>query len=480
MVLTILSEASFVLKKLPIARQLAAVLTLLVCDVLSAAAAGKEAEPGCRLMRESSFKGWRSVCLSNGMVTAQVVPQIGGRVMSFRFGTKEWLWVNPRLMGLTPPSSGLGPESSWLNFGGDKLWPAPQGWDNDQQWPGPPDAVLDGQPYKLEKLRTRRGQVAIRLTSGKDLRSGIQFSRVIRMYEGSTRVTFEATMKNIDTKPRRWGIWAHTQLDGAKAYGGGHNPLLSAWCPINPKSHFPRGYNVIFGSETNASFQSDQANGLMRVQYQYRVGKIGLDSDAGWVACVDGANGCVLVQRSRFEPGHEYPDGASVEFWLNGVGSFRAWGKENIMTDDPVRNPYVFESELLSPFAALSPGQSYTWQYEWCTCNIGGDYPVIACSDAGVVLAPLVAKASQGSLQLFGRFGVFLPGRLQAVFFDARGRRLRTMDLQVPVSPLHALILGTTSELPAGATTVSLFIFNTQGKRREELATAPILPTAHY
>ena len=35
----------------------------------------------------------------------------------------------------------------------------------------------------------------------------------------STRVSFEATMKNIDTKPRRWGIWAHTQLDGAADSG---------------------------------------------------------------------------------------------------------------------------------------------------------------------------------------------------------------------------------------------------------------------
>ena len=105
---------------------------------------------------------------------------------------------------------------------------------------------------------------------------------------------------------------------------------------------------------------------------------------------------------------------------------------------------------------------------------------MVACSEAGVVLAPLVATAFPQKVELLGRFGVFCPGTLQAVFFDSKGRRLRTLDLQVPVSPLHALILSTRSELPAGATTVSLFIFNTQGKRREELATAPILPTAHY
>ena len=99
---------------------------------------------------------------------------------------------------------------------------------------------------------------------------------------------------------------------------------------------------------------------------------------------------------------------------------------------------------------------------------------MVACSEAGVVLAPLAATAFPQRVELLGRFGVFCPGTLQAAFFDSKGRRLGTLDLQVPVSPLHALILSTTSELPAGATTVSLFIVNPQGKRREELATATI------
>jgi hypothetical protein len=59
---------------------------------------------------------------------------------------------------------------------------------------------------------------------------------------------------------------------------------MAAYCPLNPKSRFPKGYSVIFGAEDNPSFRPDPAAGLMRVQYQYRVGKIGLDSAAGWVA----------------------------------------------------------------------------------------------------------------------------------------------------------------------------------------------------
>jgi hypothetical protein len=223
----------------------------------------------------SIYKGWKSLCLRNGLLELQVLPDIGGRIIQYKLGGKDYLWVNPQLAGKLPASNGLAADGGWFNVGGDKLWPAPQGWDNDQQWPGPPDAVLDGQAHTLERLKSNRGETAIRLTSGKDPRSGIQFWRVVRLFDGSTRVSFEATMKNVDTKPRRWGIWAHTQLDGAKADGTAHNPLLQAWCPLNPQSKFPQGYGVIFGEKNNPSFQPDAARGLMHVQYQYKVGKIG-------------------------------------------------------------------------------------------------------------------------------------------------------------------------------------------------------------
>jgi hypothetical protein len=97
---------------------------------------------------KSEYRGWESLRLANGLVEVQVVPAVGGRVMQFKLGPFEYLWVNPQLAGKQPTPTGLGPDGAWLNYGGDKLWPAPQGWDNDQQWPGPPDGVLDGSPHE--------------------------------------------------------------------------------------------------------------------------------------------------------------------------------------------------------------------------------------------------------------------------------------------------------------------------------------------
>lgn len=436
-------------------------LGLLLCAIF-AAVPGRAARPVAA--GDSSYRGWHTVCLSNAFVQVHLVPEIAGRIIQFKLGAKEFLWVNPKLAGRQPTASGLAPDGGWLNYGGDKLWPAPQGWDGDQQWPGPPDAVLDGQPHRLEKLRGGKASAAVRLTSRPDPRSGIQFARVIRIFPQSTRVSFEATMKNIDNKPRRWGIWAHTQLDAGRADATGYNPLMKAWCPLNPGSHFPQGYSVIFGERENPSFQVDANRSLLSVQYRYRVGKVGVDSAAGWTATVDGTSGDVFVQRFTFEPGREYPDGSSVEFWHNGVGKIHAYNKEMVMEENPAENPYVFESELLSPFASLRPGQKYTWRYDWYACNIGGDFRVVTCSDAGVVAEPLAARSFAGALKLRGRFGVFTSGKLEAVLLDARGKRISREAVPGAVTPLAPVLVETTIDLPRGATEIELRLVGNDGQ----------------
>jgi len=436
-----------------------------------------DAPAGQAATDDSTYRGWKSLALRNGLVELQVLPEIGGRIIQYKLGGKEFLWVNPQLAGKLPPATGLTIDGGWFNAGGDKLWPAPQGWDNEQQWPGPPDAVLDGQPYQLEQLSGASGQGAIRLTSGKDPRSGIRLSRVVRIFPNSTRVGFEATMENTDNKPRRWGIWAHTQLDGAKADHSAHNPLMQAWCPLNPRSRFPKGYDVIFGEKNNPSFQPDAARGLMHVNYQYKVGKIGLDSPAGWSATVDGESGAVFVQRFVFEPDKPYPDGSSVEFWLNGTGQIHAYGKDMVMAGNVAENPCVFESEVLSPFAELQPGQRYTWRYDWYACNIGGDFPVVDCLAAGVVTEPLSAESSAGKMRIKGRFGVFAPGMVVAEFADAQGRKEQASDPPFKVSPLKPLVLDATVKVPANATSVRLVLIGEDGKPVGDLGRASLAKT---
>jgi hypothetical protein len=398
------------------------------------------------------YRGWPALRWRSGTIRLDIVPEIGGRVVQFALGGKEFLWVNPRLAGRSPPRNGLAADGGWLNYGGDKLWPAPQGWDNDSQWPGPPDAVLDGQPYRADLLDGGR---AVKLSSRDDPASGVRFSRTIRPLPDRSGVQFEATMTNVDSKPRRWGIWAHTQLDAARNDGAG-NWRMRAYCPLNPLSRFPQGYRVVFGEENNPSFHADRRRGLVCVDYRYRVGKIGVDSAGGWVATVDGANGAVFVQRFTFAPNQEYPDGASVEFWHNGAGKIHAYNKDILMSSRPSENPYVFESEVLSPYARLQPGESYTWHYAWYAANIGGDFPVVACNDAGVIAEPLRAGRTADGLRLTGRFGVFAATRPCIEWCDARRRTLGARPLGRDATPLVALALDENCVAPAGARTAVL------------------------
>lgn len=406
-----------------------------------------------------TYHDWKAYLLKNDLVKLHIVPDIGGRVIQYSLDDKDFFWINPDLYGRTSPETGLGPDGTWLNYGGDKLWPAPQGWDNDQQWPGPPDAVLDGQPYQLKIEKDPQG---IRLTSRDDPRSGIRFSRLICLEPHSTHVSVEATMTNIDNKPRRWGIWAHSQFDAGIADGDTYNRQMRAWCPVNPQSRFATGYDVIFGKKDNPSFQVDDQRGLMKVSYLYRVGKIGMDSPAGWIATVDGRTGDVFVQRFSYEPEKEYPEGSSVEFWHNGLGRIYAYNKWIDMVDNRKKNPYVFESEMLSPYASLKPGDSYTWRYDWYACNIGGDFPVIECTDYGVVSEPLALDWDGDCLlQIQGRMGFFQPGKLILKTYDQDASMLSSEVLVDSVTPLDPVVLNSQLQLSTKAASVVVVLMDT-------------------
>ncbi len=65
----------------------------------------------------SSYQGWKTYRLSNGIVSVQIAPLLGGRVIQCSLGAHNFLWANPALAGQEPPASGLGPGGTFLNWG---------------------------------------------------------------------------------------------------------------------------------------------------------------------------------------------------------------------------------------------------------------------------------------------------------------------------------------------------------------------------
>ncbi len=422
---------------------------------------------------------WNDKILENDLVELHIVPRIGGRVMQYKLADHPFFWVNPELVNAEPPQSGLGPDGEWLNYGGAKLWPAPQGWDKDEQWPGPPDAVLDAGPYAMEVLSTDPAEQAVRLSSAEDRRSGIRFSRVITLRSGTTCVQVDATMTNIDDKVRRWGIWDHIQFDAANRRGKGANKNLWAYCPLNPQSRFPKGYDVQYGLVNNPSFKPDYENAMMRVHYRHLVGKAGVDSTAGWVATVDATAGYAFVHRFEYQPDKPYPDNSSVEFWSNGTGQFAAWGKINTQGETPEDIPFVLESEIISPYARLEPGEHYTFSYEWCSARIPKKSPVVSCNNLCVACRPFVAELKNGKLSLGGAYGVFYEGSIRFSLIDAEGKPTILLK-SVPVSPVKPVDMERISALlarkkiPPSAVRVAVDLIDKNGKTLAQLAETKI------
>jgi 1,2-phenylacetyl-CoA epoxidase PaaB subunit len=315
----------------------------------------------CRV-EETDYRGWDALKMSNELVQLFIVPEIGGRIIQFVFEGHAYLFVNESLAGRVLPYK----EGEWNNYGGDKLWPAPQGWDGPHQWPGPGDPALDGGRFTYKILQARGNSASVRLISPPDReKTGLRFTRVISLKAGEPQVFFENTMTNVSDRNVSWSIWSVTQVDAADSGGEGYNDRLDFYCALNSHSIFPKKYAILYGLVNNFAWMPDYKNNVFRGSYNYIVGKAGIDSPRGWLASVDGKTGHVLVQRYDYCPGEKYPDDCSVEFWINGAGSYIA-GKTLIQNPpDPQKTPYYFEMEIFSPFVTLRPGQSYTFRTEW-------------------------------------------------------------------------------------------------------------------
>jgi hypothetical protein len=151
------------------------------------------------------------------------------------------------------------------------------------------------------------------------------------------------------------------------------------------------------------------------------------------------------------------------------VGRIHAYGKDLPQPDDPQQNPYVFESEMLSPFAQLEPGQSYTWQYRWFATNLGGDQPAVDCTELALVSEPLSAQRDGAQFRLRGRFGVFERGRVEVVALDAAGCTLAVLAEGSDADPWTPVVLDLPCRAVAGAAGAAAILRGADGQPRGEL-----------
>jgi hypothetical protein len=263
-----------------------------------------------------SYHDWPDCYLiSNGQVEAVIVPAIG-RVMQLRLaGDAEGaFWENRTLDGQLRDVA----SNDWINFGGDKCWPAPQAlWIEHQgrDWP-PPEA------FGAQQVTASASDRGVVVKSPVDPGFGIQVVRHIELDAGQPILRIATQYHKLSGSAVRVGIWTITQMREPER----------VCVLLSPDSRFAAGFIRLMSAEPADLKIDGRLLSLRRHQRQHV--KIGTDgSSMAWV----GAN-CVVRIDAEIRPG-EYPDGGcSTEVYT---------------CPDPFQ--YV-ELETLGPLTTMNPG----------------------------------------------------------------------------------------------------------------------------
>jgi len=272
------------------------------------------------------FMGWPdAVLLAKRECEVVVVPQVA-RIMRYApAGGDSVLWVNPEL---TPQAlGGREPEpdpNGWINYGGYKLWVAPQ-----SAWGWPPHPELDRGPCRVEVL----DDGAVRLVGIESAEAGVRFDRTIRLAPEGTRLDIEQVMVNTSDRQVTWAIWDVTQ---ARAEGVTLVPLGR-----------DASWRMLDGAEPTERWRV--ADGVLLTGPGGAGQKAFVSGPPGWLAAWVG--GSLFVKAFDIAP-QPVPEGeAPREVYASDAG--------------------FVELEIVGPEVTLKPGESATLRETWHLVKAG-------------------------------------------------------------------------------------------------------------
>lgn len=250
------------------------------------------------------------------------------------------------------------------------------------------------------------------------------------------------------------------------------NPNFWAFTPANPSSSYLNRYHVRYGPAQNSSV-SVRDDGLFALHYVHMAAELWLDSDAGWLAVLDGATKYSMVERFQFQQNKSYPGKASVIFWTNGSGlQLNSDGEPVLRADEEGKPPFYMEAELNSPLCRLRPGESCDFDTEWFPSRAEGE--IHGVTDAGILVKPLQAsRVDNGKISIAGSFGVFFPGHLDVRLYDRQGASVGTIS-GADVTPTQLVTLQTEISVDVNTNRVSIHLMDTNGVDRGSLGEVPV------
>lgn len=419
------------------------------------------AAPGCQV-QATNYLGWKAEEMSNPWVKLEIVPQIGGRLIQVTFGGHDFLYVNPLLQGQVIPLESKGHGDR--NYGGDKIWPLPEGNRDEQHWSG--GGNLDGALFTLQVLSSGP-RCAVRLTGPVNPEIGQRYIRDISIGADTPVISFHVVMQNMSGYPQTWSEQTITEYPTSHPSGSDNfNTQFLGVTALNSASAYLNGYHVRTGPAENPAFSV--SDGTFRVHWNDIMQEVWIDSPTGWLAAIDGSTGYTMVERHHVDPTAVYPGKATIIFYSTGEPAPSPANEKNT---EPREGPFV-EAEINSPMVELAPDESYAMDTQWYPTRMGEDFKSTTYS--GVIGTPLTATATPAGLVLSGNFGVFYAGDLVVHFYGRDSRGTAKLMSVIPTEPVH---LQTTIQAPPNTTRVSVHLVDSDGLDRGPLGEVLVQPT---
>jgi len=275
-------------------------------------------------LKQLEFAGWPNCYqLSNGTIQLIVTTDVGPHIISFGFeGGMNEMWVTPELMGK------MGGDD-WKNYGGHRLWNAPE--------VDPDTYAPDNGPVELAQYED-----FIRVTQPIEELTGIQKEMDIQVDDEGVHVRVIHRLRNFSGGAKLLSPWSIT------AYAGGGTGII----PLPPRGahadgNFQATARLTLWPYTNMTdprwtwgekyiLLKHDANAILPQ-------KIGIGAETGWCAYATG--GRLIVKTYDHVEGSLYPDmGASCEVYTDAN---------------------VLELEALSPMIATQRGVAIEHVEDW-------------------------------------------------------------------------------------------------------------------
>lgn len=297
-----------------------------------------------------------TLLLQSDMITLEVSPRLGGRVLFFGLqGRDNLLKVNPELVAQPPPEADA--TAGAIHYMGHEVWLGPQSeWWSHQKlnadrlsmnatWP--PDPYLSFAPNRVLERRAD----AVVLEGVKSPISGMQVRKAYRLGDRPDQVIHDVAATNLRSEQVAWDIWFNTRV----------RAQTQVYVPVDSSE------DIRVNQMADADFgpiEFSVADGMLSLtstpppagELSLR-GKLFIQPSAGWLAGF--ARGQVFIIQFRLQPREKiHPEHGQVELYLEVAPEQQGGG--------------MLEMEVHAPYTQLAPGQAMEARELWTVLPYDG------------------------------------------------------------------------------------------------------------